>query len=452
MKITIHQPAGFNEAGGRSNNEDSIFPMPGTAGVSDTLFLVCDGVGGEHKGEIASSVTCQCLSHYIDQLKTPDLTLENVQLALEYTRQTFENIEKEDPDTHGMATTLTLLQICESGVAVAHLGDSRIYQVRKGKVIFQTKDHKWVNELVESGVITEEQARSHPKRNVITKVISAARNDQPDFRLIQDVKAGDYFFMCTDGVLEQLYNELLEYHLRDNPDNQASPAEIIKAIKEECEGKTNDNFSAYLIRIDSSETLAAIVPEKTVKVNIAPPARQVTNHVHEKPKGMIYTLGLLALVLIFAGGAFYFKSTQILSKPDTVVVSDSIAVDEGTEIKTDDPVKEEIVSDVKTEQDGLKESTKELPKNTPALKPEKIVSTGKKQDQNEEPKKHRDSTKLKRSESEATAKKDTVGSDTKPAVSPDPKTPDISPDIKSNVVKTERPVLPRKTQPNPKVE
>lgn len=447
MKITIHQPAGFNEAGGRSNNEDSIFPMPGTAGVSDTLFLVCDGVGGEHKGEIASSVACQCLSHYLDQLKTPDLTLENVQLALEYTRQTFENIEKEDPDTHGMATTLTLLQICDSGIAIAHLGDSRIYQVRNGKVIFQTKDHKWVNELVESGVITEEQARSHPKRNVITKVISAARNDQPDFRLIRDVKAGDYFFMCTDGVLEQLYNELLEYHLRDNPDNQASPAEIINAIKEECEGKTNDNFSAYLIRIDSSETLAAIVPEKTVKVNIAPPVRQVTNHVHEKPKGMIYTLGLLALVLIFAGGAFYFKSSQILSKPDTVVVSDSITADQHTETKTDDQIREEIVSDVKTEQDGLKEDEKGLPKNTPGVKPEKSVSSEKKEEQNEEPKKHRDSTKAKQSESEAAAKDDTVGSEIKPAVSPD-----ISPDIKSNVVKTEIPVLPRKVQPNPKVE
>jgi protein phosphatase len=452
MKITIHQPAGFNEAGGRSNNEDSIFPMPGTAGVADTLFLVCDGVGGEHKGEIASSVACQCLSHYLDQLKTPDLTLENVQLALEYTRQTFENIEKEDSDTHGMATTLTLLQICESGIAVAHLGDSRIYQVRNGKVIFQTKDHKWVNELVESGVITEEQARSHPKRNVITKVISAARNDQPDFRLIQDVKAGDYFFMCTDGVLEQLYNELLEYHLRDNPDNQASPAEIINAIKEECEGKTNDNFSAYLIRIDSSETLAAIVPEKTIKVNIAPPARQVTNHTHEKPKGMIYTIGLLAVVFIFAGGAFYFKSSQILSNPDTVVVSDSITTDAGTETKADDPIREEIVSDVKTGREGLEESAKELPKNTPGLKPEKTVSTEKKQEQNQEPKKHKDSTKARRFENEVTTKEDTVISDPRPAVSPDPKTPDISPDIKSNVVKTEIPVLPRKVQPSPKVE
>ena len=88
---------------------------------------------------------------------------------------------------------------------------------------------------------------------MITRVISAGRNDEPEFKLIQDVRPNDYFFMCTDGVLEQLYDELLEYHLRDNPDNQASPTELIQAIKEECEEKTNDNFSAYLIKIANVE-------------------------------------------------------------------------------------------------------------------------------------------------------------------------------------------------------
>lgn len=308
MKITIHSPVGFNETGGRSNNEDTIHPQVGEALASDRLFLVCDGVGGEHRGEVASALACQSLSHFTAQFKGAEMTLEVVKQALDYTLQAFERLEKSDPETHGMATTMTLLYIQDNGIVLAHLGDSRIYQLRQGKIIFKSKDHKWVNELIESGVITEEQAREHPKRNVITRVISAGRNDEPEFVLISDVKADDYFFMCTDGVLEQLYDELLEYHLRDNPDNQSSPSEIIQAIKEECEGKTNDNFSAYLLKIAHVEIGAAPLQNPGQKeVPLPPENKSPTQVVEEKgPQSSSNRFWIMMAAVLLVGTGYYF--------------------------------------------------------------------------------------------------------------------------------------------------
>ena len=259
MSMTIHQPVCFNETGHRSHNEDSVFPAPGQATVADRLFLVCDGVGGEHRGEVASAEACRCLSEYFEQRDSAPVSSDDVQQALEFTRKTFESIEMQDPEAKGMATTLTLLLLQDTQAVIAHLGDSRIYQVRDGKIIYQTRDHKWVNELIASGVITEDQAREHPKKNVITRVLSASRPDQADFKRIEDVRSGDFFFLCTDGVLERVYDVLLEYHLGQLSSEPTSTESIMAAIREECTGMTNDNFSAYLVKIESVDTDKSVV-------------------------------------------------------------------------------------------------------------------------------------------------------------------------------------------------
>lgn len=259
MSITIHPPVCFTETGNRSHNEDSVFPPPGRATVSDRLFLVCDGVGGEHRGEVASAEACRCLSEYFAGRPDTTASPDEVQQALDFTRQAFAEIEKQEPDTAGMATTITMLYLLENRAIISHLGDSRIYQVRDGKIIFQTRDHKWVNDLIASGIITEEQAREHPKKNVITRVISASRPDQADYKLIEDVRIGDYFFLCTDGVLERVYDGLLEYHLGQASSEPTSTESTLGAIQDECAGMTNDNFSAYLIQIESVSSAESLV-------------------------------------------------------------------------------------------------------------------------------------------------------------------------------------------------
>lgn len=253
MKITICQPVGFTEMGGRTNNEDSLYPAIDRVSADDRLFLVCDGVGGQHRGEVASALACKAIVEFYQQ-NPADVTDElYIRSALDYTVQQFVRKEAEDPETQGMATTLTLLHIHEAGATVAHLGDSRIYQVRQGAVIRVSEDHKLVNELVRDGHITAEEALTHTQRNVITKVVAADRHDTPEVKVINDVQAGDYFFLCTDGVLEQLYDDLLIYHLRPTDDNTVSDAEKLENIRQECIGKTRDNFTAYLIPVQSAE-------------------------------------------------------------------------------------------------------------------------------------------------------------------------------------------------------
>lgn len=253
MKVTICQPVGFTEMGGRTNNEDSLYPAIDTVSADDRLFLVCDGVGGQHKGEVASELACKAIVAFYNQNPIDVIDERYMRSALDYIVEQFAIKEAEDPETHGMATTLTLLHINEAGATIAHLGDSRIYQVREGAVIRVSEDHKLVNELVRDGHITAEEAITHTQRNVITKVIATDRRDTPDVRIINDVQAGDYFFLCTDGVLEQLYDDLLMYHLRTTPDALLSDAEKLENIRQECIGKTRDNFTAYLIPIQSAE-------------------------------------------------------------------------------------------------------------------------------------------------------------------------------------------------------
>lgn len=310
MKIPICKPAGFNEPGTRPNNEDSIYPSLATATDQDRLFLVCDGVGGEHKGEVASKLACNVLADYFRRV--PSVVDDPfIQSALEYTRLQFENMERHDPATQGMATTLTLLYFDETTAIIAHLGDSRVYQFRNGRIIFKTKDHKWVNDLVETGLLSEQQALEHPKRNVITKVISAARHDKAEVSIITDLRQGDYFFMCTDGVLEQLYDELLQYHFGADA-SKRTPEQILSLLKEECEGKTNDNFSAYLIRLKKDKLPGQMLPgsENAKVLNAGLPIAELQQTSDIRSGGFLYPFLFFVAASILITAIYYYVHTQ----------------------------------------------------------------------------------------------------------------------------------------------
>ena len=266
MKFILEQPVGFSETGNRQHNEDSIYPSLRAVSSGDRLFMVCDGVGGHRKGEVASSLACTTLAACFGDSHLPASPEDLCREAIARTREVFRSTENADPQTRGMATTVTLLHFGEKGVLLAHLGDSRIYHIRSGRVLHRTSDHKWVNELVQSGVITEEQAAVHPQRNMISKVLTADRDDRPETYFTADVQPGDFFFLCTDGVLEHLYDELLTYHLRESED--LSLPDMIESIREECYGKTSDNYTAYLIRVKAVESERVIPDEKTAELVI----------------------------------------------------------------------------------------------------------------------------------------------------------------------------------------
>lgn len=262
MKITIHYPLALNELGGRENNEDSIFPQKGKATAENNLFLVCDGVGGFEKGEIASEIACISFPDFFGKNPVKVSTPDYIKNALKFVETTFDDYIKEQPETKGMATTLTLLHFHEAGATVAHCGDSRVYQVRNGKIIHKTDDHSYLNQMVKSGAMTKEEAVNHPKKNVIVRAIQGAsiKPTEVDAEILTDIQINDYFFLCTDGILENISDDILTSVLsKDNLDE-----EKIKEIHSLCHEKTKDNFSAYLIKIKAVEGEA---PKEFIKQN-----------------------------------------------------------------------------------------------------------------------------------------------------------------------------------------
>ena len=244
INMTIRKPVGLCEKGRRANNEDSMYPTLDEGTVEDRLFIVCDGVGGAAKGDVASKIACETFSNLFQKATISDPHF--VESALKKVEDRFQEYTENNPNAAGMGTTLTLLHLHNNGATVAHIGDSRIYQIRNGQILYRSEDHSYVQDLVKSGIISPEQARTHPKRNVITRAIQGnLHRTQADTYIIQDIQAGDYFFLCSDGILESITDPQLCMLLTEPMTNE----EKIKQINTLCETHSRDNYTCYLIEI-----------------------------------------------------------------------------------------------------------------------------------------------------------------------------------------------------------
>ncbi|MEZ4775769.1 MAG: protein phosphatase 2C domain-containing protein [Bacteroidia bacterium] len=261
MKIQISQPQGLNEIGGRAQNEDAIFPASDQSTTADRLFLVCDGVGGANKGEVASRMVVEGFSRFFAQNPPGEPISEGYLIrALRQTEAEMSWHLSQHPECQNMATTLTALCLDEEGAIVGWVGDSRIYQFRGGKCLFKSRDHSLVAELVKQGKITEEEAEHHPRKNVILRAVKGSGGDATDMeiRRLSDVQPGDIFFLCSDGITEQ-WNDA---RLSELFGSGIKPDQMIGRIKARSQGNTKDNFSCYVIQIQSTEAETAVVSEK----------------------------------------------------------------------------------------------------------------------------------------------------------------------------------------------
>lgn len=238
------------QVGKREHNEDSIFPNSEIETPFDNLFLVCDGVGGNTKGEIASDLVCTQINSFFVANNLETSTTEDITAALKFVETKFDSYIVDNPESAGMASTLTLLHLHNSGATIAHIGDSRVYQFRKGEIVFKTKDHSLVQHLLDLGEITAEEAANHPRRNEITRAIQGAsiRSVKPDVSIITDIQEGDIFLLCSDGILEAFNDEQLISTFK----NSESIDTIAAKITLECNKVSNDNFSAYFVQINKT--------------------------------------------------------------------------------------------------------------------------------------------------------------------------------------------------------
>lgn len=295
MKIRISKPLCYSAQGHKQNQEDSLFPAIGEATERNRVFLVCDGMGGHENGEVAS----QCVAETIGQATSllPLCSTAEMKVAfLEALEKAYNKLDELDHSTSikKMGTTLTFLALCTDGALVAHIGDSRVYQLRPGEgIIFQTRDHSLVNELIASGELSEEEARTFPQRNVITRAVQPHQEykAKATFNHISDIKRGDLFFLCCDGVVEQLDNNALSRYLLNNK----SLEERIVSIKKACETRnTQDNNTAYLIEVTD------IMEDEEVKLIKVPKETPPVLEYETRDNGLRYWILTFALFVMVA--------------------------------------------------------------------------------------------------------------------------------------------------------
>ena len=251
--------------GGRKENQDS-------AGLKKTksgyLVVVCDGMGGMQGGRIASQLAVQKILEVVasaDKQANPAMTLikaiQNANIAI---------IEegKNNPEIQGMGTTVTALLLTPYSAITAHVGDSRIYQIRNGKKIFRTFDHSMVFEMVKKNVISEEQARLSAQSNVILKALGI--NTDIDVEVTErPYLKGDRFILCTDGFWGAMPEEDFIRHLSEkNPLNKIleTTANIVESIGRR-NGGEYDNLTAAILEMNEDSILKEKM-NKTAKIII----------------------------------------------------------------------------------------------------------------------------------------------------------------------------------------
>ena len=257
MDIKISVPQGFSEIGQKSNQEDTLFPDLYEVSENQRSFIVCDGMGGHENGEVASNCVAETIGRITSSapLCTTDEMCELFEKALEEAYNRLDALDKYDDGERKMGTTLAFLAICSNGLLSAHIGDSRIYQLRSGKgVVFQTRDHSLVNELLASGDLDEKDAKNYVHKNVITRAIQPHQEyrAKASYKIISDVRKGDVFFLCSDGIVENIDNsELARLLLK-----KVGLKSRIESLNDECQKrKTHDNFSCYAFEIEYNKNV-----------------------------------------------------------------------------------------------------------------------------------------------------------------------------------------------------
>lgn len=185
----------------RNHNEDSFLSAPEMG-----LFAVADGMGGHQGGEQASRIAVQTLKSQVNELPdeaTREQILEALCRATQASGAAIFEHAQANPDLHGMGTTLTALWIQRGRAYLSHVGDSRAYLYRDGQAQQLSDDHTWVHEQVSAGMMTEEEAKEHKFRHVITRSVGFEREVVVDGAVLP-VQPGDCYVLCSDGLSNYL--------------------------------------------------------------------------------------------------------------------------------------------------------------------------------------------------------------------------------------------------------
>jgi PPM family protein phosphatase len=228
----------------RAGNEDNFHA---DANEFRGLFIVADGMGGHAAGEVASEMAVQIVARELASVRDlrDGAIADTVTRALKMANSAIFQRTLQEVDKQGMGTTASVLLLGQNRYFIGQVGDSRIYLLRDGELRQVTKDHSYVQEQVDAGYLTPEQARYHPYSNVITRCVGASDNVEPD-TYGGEVRTGDVFLVASDGLTGMVDDRRLQQILL----TRTSPARIVDMLVQEANGRGGlDNITAIVIQV-----------------------------------------------------------------------------------------------------------------------------------------------------------------------------------------------------------
>lgn len=228
----------------REINEDYFFVSEPTDEIQ--IFILADGMGGYNGGEVASKIaTASTRSYIVNNFNTIEHDRESIlnliKNAVEYANMVVYEKSKQEEELEGMGTTLDVCLIYNNKVYIGHVGDSRVYRLRKEFFRRLTTDHSYVQQLLKDGTITKEEAYNHPKKNMLTKALGCTPYVEPDV-LVKGFLKGDILLMTSDGLTNMLKDEEIYNIIKENPE---SAHEILVSKANELGGY--DNITVVII-------------------------------------------------------------------------------------------------------------------------------------------------------------------------------------------------------------
>ncbi|MEZ5331543.1 MAG: Stp1/IreP family PP2C-type Ser/Thr phosphatase [Thermoanaerobaculia bacterium] len=248
MSIRL-QAWGLSDVGRqRARNEDSYSIDP-----ERKLYLVADGMGGHGNGDVASRLVVEAVERYFREPANggrppdPDSATERLREAVGSAQGSLRSAMDEDTSLSGMGTTLVGILALEESAVVVHVGDSRAYRWRDGRLERLTRDHSWVDEQVAAGYLSEDQARSHPLKSVVTRALSGDGGVEVDARTLS-LRPGDRYLICTDGLTTMLADQDIEARLARDGSLEA----ICRDLVDQCNARGGlDNITVVMLSVEA---------------------------------------------------------------------------------------------------------------------------------------------------------------------------------------------------------
>lgn len=355
---SIYEFGHRKDAAGNPHQEDCTYPLHGRLSDSDRTFILCDGMGGHDAGEVASATVCEAMGHSIhsdghdaDGIFTEKDFLNALDAA-------YNALDKKDNGAaKKMGTTMTFLKLHNQGATIAHIGDSRVYHIRPGKtgkdtkILFETSDHSLVNDLIKVGELTREEARLSNQKNVITRAMQPHLSPRPkaDIHTTADIRPGDYFYLCSDGMLEQDDMEngtTLRNIFSSQGGDDDNKVEILRSVTDD----NNDNHTAIIVHIldvtdnkpvaarPKSDRMATVSDSEVSAASAAPVAVRRPSRGKSALIAFFIVAACVAAVIFFMKKGDDDKKTLEEVRPQTEKSAGTVP--EKTKVNTPTPTKE----------------------------------------------------------------------------------------------------------------